>query len=74
MNDQPARPDIDAGLVAAVSAPPTGQTTLRDRIELAMHSELTEYPLGHDTGMIVQRLTDAVLRLLPPSGDRAAEK
>lgn len=52
--------------------PPAGQAALRDRIELAIHSELTEYRLGLDTGMIVQRLTDAMLRLLPPSGDRDA--
>jgi hypothetical protein len=65
-----------AGILAELptaAAPPTGQTADRDRIELAIHSELTEYRLGRDTGMIVQRLTDAVLRLLPPSGDQAAE-
>ncbi|MCX4697033.1 hypothetical protein [Streptomyces sp. NBC_01373] len=60
-------PAVPAGLVAV---PPT--TADRDRIELAIHSELTEYRLGRDTGMIVQRLTDAMLGVLPPSADRAA--
>ncbi|MCX4703902.1 hypothetical protein [Streptomyces sp. NBC_01373] len=64
-----ARAVSSAGLVAV---PPTGQTALRDRIELAIHSELTEYRLGPDTGMIVQRLTDAALGALPTSSDRAA--
>jgi hypothetical protein len=43
--------------------PPT--TADRERIELAIHSELTEYRLGRDTGMIVQRIADAVLGVLP---------
>lgn len=64
--------DPAAASAVPVAAPPTEQAALRDRIELAIHSELTEYRLGRDTGMIVQRLTDAALRVLPPGSDRGS--
>lgn len=50
------------------------QTDLRERIALAMHSELTELPvqIRRQSGLIVPPLTNAVLRMLPPPADRAA--
>ena len=55
-----------------VSAAAPDRAALRERIKLAIHSELTEYRLGRGPGMIVQRLTDAALAVLPPPADRAA--
>lgn len=64
--------DPAAASAVPVAAPPTEQAALRERIELALHSELTEYRLGRDTGLIVQRLTDAALRGTPPAADRGS--
>lgn len=62
----PATPAVPAGQA------PADRAGLRERIGLAFHSELTEYRLGRNTGLIVQGLTDVALRMLPAPADRAA--